>query len=149
MKREKYSYYIAITTTLGLVLFLSSCANVGKKEYLEDMGNGICRQHPSGLMWQAGKSQNFTNWEDANQYVESLNLGGYDDWRMPTPDECLKLSNLLQLKKSDCPMETGGSHWVNKTYNIEAGQWESNVYCDGPEFRWIKDKKGNVKAVRP
>ncbi|WP_163338586.1 DUF1566 domain-containing protein [Desulfopila sp. IMCC35008] len=149
MKQDKYCYYIAITTILGFVLFLSSCAKSSKTEYLENMGNGICRQYPSGLMWQVEKSQKFSSYKDANQYVQSLNLGGYDDWRMPTPDECLKMSTLIQMKKSDCPMETGGNHWVKKTYNTEAGQWESNVYCDGPEFRWIKDKKGTVKAVRP
>jgi hypothetical protein len=81
--------------------------------------------------------------------VKSLNLGGFEDWRLPTPDECFKLSQLIQTKKSDCPMETGGNHWVSKTKNIEAGQWESNVLCDGPIFRWTKDKKGRVKAVRP
>jgi len=100
-------------------------------------------------MWQAGRSDNFTSWEEADQYVKTLNLGGYEDWRLPTPDECLRVSKLMQAKKSNCPMETGGNHWVSKSENIEAGQWESNVYCDGPIFRWTKEKKGTVKAVRP
>jgi hypothetical protein len=158
MAKIKYSSCILLIATISLVLCLSSCTKTMEtdaagsyqgKEYLENMGNGICRQHPSGLMWQAGRSQNFSNWEDANQYVMSLNLGGFEDWRLPSPDECLRLSQLIQMKKSDCPMETGGNHWVSKTKNIEAGQWESNVFCDGPEFRWTNDKNGTVKAVRP
>jgi len=158
MALKKYSNCIILIATICLVLCLSSCTSTVKtdsdgnyngEEYLENLGNGICRQHPSGLIWQAGKSENFSNWEDANQYVESLNLGGFDDWRLPTPDECFRLSQLIQTKKSACPMETGGNHWVSKTKNIEAGQWESSVFCDGPIFRWTKDKKGRVKAVRP
>jgi|GEM_PF-769437 len=158
MALKKKCSWIILIATIGLVLFLSSCSRTTKtdsdtnyqgKEYLENMGNGICRQHPSGLMWQAGKSRNFLNWDDANQHVKSLNLGGFEDWRLPTPDECLRLSQLIQMKKSDCPMETGGNHWVRKTNNIEAGQWESNVNCDGPIFQWTADKKGTVKAVRP
>lgn len=158
MAPKKYNYCMLLIATIGLFMLLPSCSkttqndsggNYQGQDFLEDMGDGICRQHPSGLMWQAAKSQNFSNWEDANQYVESLSLGGFDDWRMPTPDECLRLSKLIQLKKSNCPIETGGNHWVSKSDKIEAGQWESNVLCDGPVFRWTKDKKGTVKAVRP
>ena len=158
MALKKYSISTILIATISLVLSLSFCTKTSEtisdenyvgKVYLENKGNGICQQHPSELMWQAGKSQNFSNWEDANQYVNSLNLGGFEDWRLPTPEECLRLSQLIQTKKSDCPMETGGNHWVSKTNNIEVGQWESNVLCDGPIFRWTKDKKGRVKAVRP
>lgn len=158
MALKKYSTCMILIATISLVLCLSCCTkttetnsdeNYEGKVYLENIDHGICQQHPSELMWQAGKSQNFSSWEDANQYVEALSLGGFDDWRLPTPEECLRLSQLIQMKKSDCPMETGGNHWVSKTNNIEAGQWESNVHCDGPIFRWTKDKKGRVKAVRP
>jgi hypothetical protein len=158
MALKKQRTGIIVIATISLTLCLSSCTGpvkTGADEnrqgtaYLENMGNGICRQHPSGLMWQAGRSPNFSNWEDAHQYVEALDLGGFDDWRLPDPEECLSLSRLIQMKTGDCQMETGGNHWVSKTNNIEAGQWESNVLCDGPIFRWTKDKKGTVKAVRP
>jgi Protein of unknown function (DUF1566) len=156
MRSTKFRTCIMLIAAIGLVSSLSSCTTTGTgttgkygTDYLENMGDNICRQHPSGLMWQAGRSENFSNWEDAEQYVKALRLGGYTDWRLPTPDECLKLSKLIQTKMGDCPMETGGNHWVSKTQNVEAGQWESNVLCDGPIFRWTKDKKGTVKAVRP
>lgn len=158
MVLKKVSMCTIMIVAMGLMLCLSSCSRIDKadsggayhgKRYLENMGNGVCRQHPEGLMWQAGRSQKFSSWDDANRYVKSLELGGFDDWRLPTPDECLKLSQLLETKKGDCPMETGGNHWVQKSMNIEAGQWESNVYCDGPLYRWTNDKKGTVKAVRP
>jgi len=158
MALKKKRICIILIGTISLVLSLSFCTKTTKtnsdenyvgKAYLKKTDNGICQQHPSELMWQAGKSQNFSNWEDANQYVKSLSLGGFEDWRLPTPEECLSLSQLIQMKKSDCPMETGGNHWVSNTKNIEVGQWESNIHCDGPIFQWTKDKKGRVKAVRP
>ncbi len=158
MVLKKYSNCIILVVAISFVLCLSSCTSTHKtvsdgnhqgKEYLENMDNGICRQYPSGLMWQSGKSPNFSKWEDANQYVKSLNLGGFEDWRLPTPDECLKLSKLIQRKMSDCPMETGGNHWVSKTENVEAGKWENNVLCDGSIMQWTTSKKGRVHAVRP
>ena len=158
MALKKNRVCIILIGTISLVLSLSFCTKTTKKNsdenyvgkvYLEKIDNGICLQHPSELMWQARKSQKFSNWEDAKQYVKSLSLGGFEDWRLPTQEECLSLSQLIQMKKSNCPMETGGNHWVSNTNNIEAGQWESNVLCDGPIYRWTKDKKGRVNAVRP
>jgi hypothetical protein len=155
---KNFSTCIILVVTISFVLCLSSCTSTSKtesdgnyqgKEYLENMGNGICRQYPSGLMWQSEKSPNFSSWEDANQYVNSLNLGGFEDWRLPTSDECLNLSQLIQRKMSDCPMETGGNHWVSKTENVEAGKWENNILCDGSIMQWTKSKKGRVHAVRP
>ena len=158
MTKAVWSARMFLLASLGLGMGLISCASPEKiggdtatatSAYLEDLGGGVCRQHPQGLMWQAGKSPMFKSWEEADQYVQSLDLGGYTDWRLPTPDECLSLSKLIQLKKGDCTIEGGGNHWVSKTKNIEAGQWESSIYCDGPIFRWTKDKQGTVKAVRP
>ena len=155
---RKYCTFMFLIVTIGLVLCLSSCSKTAKtnadgdyqgKNYLENKGDGVCQQHPSELMWQAGKSPNFSSWEDANQYVESLKLGGFEDWRLPTAQECLRLSQLIQMKKSNCPLETSRYHWVMKSKNVESGTWESSVYCDGPEFRWTQAKKGTVKAVRP
>ena len=65
---------------------------VQQKVFLEDMGNGMCRQLPSGLIWQIEESKKFTTLKEANEYVNSLKFGGFDDWRLPTRTECLTFS---------------------------------------------------------
>lgn len=40
-----------------------------------------------GLMWAARSNGEDVPWEPANEYCDTLELGGYDDWRLPTLDE--------------------------------------------------------------
>lgn len=138
---------------------LSSCGNPTSTEgersistkttALANMGNGTCRQSGAGLMWQIEEKRRFQTPKEAREYVESLQLGGYDDWRLPTRSECLNLSELLQLKKGDCPINFKRAHWVSDNKRDKAGYWEDYPLCGGSEFRWNKGKEGSVRAVRP
>jgi len=104
------------------------------------MGNGVCQQLPTGLMWQIEKSKIISDWQDADEYANKLQLGGFDDWRLPTRDECFKLSYLLLMKKGDCSI---------KIKKGKSGFWDDYPLCGGPELRWIKTKEASVRAVRP
>lgn len=150
-------YSILFLLMPACVFSLSSCARsiaagddtVSRKEMLLiNMGNGICLQHPSGLMWQIEESQKFSNLNDAINYVTTLTLGGFNDWRLPTRDECLSLAELLEMKIGDCPIKIKRGHWVSNNNKHESGYWEDYPLCGGSEFRWIKDKKSTVRAVR-
>ncbi|MBU0962009.1 MAG: DUF1566 domain-containing protein [Proteobacteria bacterium] len=153
-----YRFALLFMLVVGCFFSLSSChkstatadRTVSSKEMLlKDMGNGVCRQLPSGLMWQIKESQKFSTWNEANEYVNTLKLGGFDDWRLPTRDECLNLSELLEMKKGDCPIKIKAGHWVSNKNKGESGYWEDYPLCGGSEFRWVKDKKGSVRGVRP
>ena len=49
-----------------------------------DNGNGTVTDKKTGLMWQKGDNNGETKkWKEALQYCEALELGGYDDWRLP------------------------------------------------------------------
>ncbi len=50
-------------------------------------GNGILKDTKSGLMWEQAGSSRETSWASANNYAQSLTLGGYHDWRLPTKEE--------------------------------------------------------------
>ena len=157
----KRSYRFTILFILGVLctVILSSCNNplpteggsnfAVKKPVLENMGNGMCRQSAVGLMWQIEENRKFPTPEEARKYVESLQLGGYDDWRLPTRSECLNLSELLLLKKGDCPINFKRAHWVNDGKKNKSGYWEDYPLCGGSEFRWSRGKDGSVRAVRP
>ena len=116
---------------------------------LQDMGNGICQQLPTGLMWQQKTSKTFATLEEAEEYVNNLKLGGFDDWRLPTRNESLMLSELLLMKKGDCRIKTKRSHWVLDSDKLKIGYWEDYPLCGGPEFRWVDGSQGAVRAIRP
>jgi len=55
-----------------------------------DNGDGTVTDTNSRLMWeQSGLTA--TSWPGALSYCESLNLGGYSDWRLPDRNELLSL----------------------------------------------------------
>ena len=152
-------YIMLLLAGFVFVFTLYSCAIPKTQEadtvtsgnvILEDLGNGVCRQLPSGLMWQIKKSKKITTWEEAHDYANRLELGGFADWRLPTPDECLFLSELLFMKKGNCPIKIKGGHWVNGHWSKgKSGHWEDYPLCGGPEFHWVNSKEGSVRAVRP
>jgi hypothetical protein len=152
-----YRYSILLMATI-LISTLNSCAKpvaseadgvAQHKVFLKDMGNGVCQQLPTGLMWQIEKSKMISDWQDADEYANKLQLGGFDDWRLPTRDECFKLSYLLLMKKGDCSIKIKKGHWVTENKKGKSGFWDDYPLCGGPELRWIKTKEGSVRAVRP
>ena len=52
-----------------------------------DNGNGTVTDTDTGLMWQKATAPGTYTWEQALQYCESLNLAGYNDWRLPSKNE--------------------------------------------------------------
>lgn len=65
----------------------------GNQFSFKDNGDGTVTDLNTGLMWQqVPVNQNFT-WEEAKAYCESLELGGYDDWRLPTAKELFSIEN--------------------------------------------------------
>ncbi len=52
-----------------------------------DNGDGTISDNKMWLMWQQGDDDVMRNWNDAQKYCSSLDLGGYFDWRVPTINE--------------------------------------------------------------
>ena len=153
-------YIILLLAGFVSVFTLNSCATpetqkadavTPTKVVLKDLGNGVCHQLPAGLMWQINKSKMISTQEEADEYVKRLQLAGFDDWRLPTHDECFLLSELLLMKKGDCPIKKSTKgYWVSNGKKGESGFWDDYLYCGGPpEFQWVTSKKGYVRAVRP
>ena len=98
---------------------------------------GTILDSATGLMWQQSDSMKGMNWKDALEYAETLNLGGYDDWRLPNAKE---LQSIVDYSRSP---DTTGSPAIDpifKTSSIlnEAGNkdypyyWSSTAHLDGP-----------------
>lgn len=52
-----------------------------------DNNNGTISDKATGLMWQKGDDGVSRDWKEALAYAETLDLGGYDDWRLPNAKE--------------------------------------------------------------
>ena len=123
------------------------------KEGLRQTQDGlICQEMRSGKMWQVQKKGEFSSLPEAEHYAADLQLGGYDDWRLPTKEELFNLSCMFFWKRNnDCLMNRKGEYWtVSQKHEASLGHWEIDFAC-GPEYHYIKaiQPKGFVRAVRP
>lgn len=65
-----------------------------------DNGDGTVTDRRTGLVWQQKEGLAAGNWEDALNYVATLNLGGHTDWRLPNLKELESISSPYAAKPS-------------------------------------------------
>lgn len=82
---------------------------------------GIVLDTVTGLMWQKSDSGELT-YEKAIQYADTLQLGGFSDWRLPSASESFSLMNHQN------PNPALDGVYFTKT---------------GAEYWWTKDKQAN------
>ena len=114
-------------------------------EYTRDDAKQVVTQVSTRLMWQddvaaatvlkqwvttanynAGNYYNVSG-DTAMTYCSALNLGGYDDWRLPTKDE------LFGIVKSDA---TNPSIGVIFQHTVSNGYWSSTAYAGNASSAW-------------
>ena len=66
-------------------------SNYQSREYVNN--EPVVMDMETGLIWQ-GKYVTGKSWRQAMAYCESLNYGGFDDWRLPNINELFTLVNL-------------------------------------------------------
>jgi hypothetical protein len=88
--------------------------------------DGIVLDNETGLEWEVNFHQ--MTWDEAQEYAESLRLGGYDGWRVPTRPE---LESLLNLEKANPASDFPGmpSVWF----------WSSSFSTNFPHDAWSVD----------
>lgn len=59
-----------------------------------DNGDGTVTDNNTGLMWQQTPPSEKMTYDEAVEYVENLELGGYTDWRLPTIKESFSIAML-------------------------------------------------------
>ncbi|TFG36753.1 MAG: DUF1566 domain-containing protein [Desulfobacterales bacterium] len=145
---------LLIPFLLGFLLILPGCAATGTQSNTTfiDLNNGIFQVSGSDLMWQKERSPLFASKEEAVAYVKNLNLGGFTDWRLPTPDEVLSLHYVVDFgkaKEGDFGIFLAGNYWcVLNEDEIIAGSWQDGVTCE-LNRSYKSNFSGHVRAVRP
>lgn len=113
----------------------------------------MVRDNVTGLIWEVKTADNkdeTRTWEEAETYVNDLELGGFSDWRLPTVKE------LSAIVKRDS--EGSGDEWfaINRTYfkNTASGDyWTFTDYVreeDGLQpAAWVVDfdRSGRLRAT--
>ena len=102
-----------------------------------DNGNGTVTDNVTGLMWQKTDNGEST-WETAVANAPTLSVGGYTDWRLPTPAELLSImnhNNNPALNTTYFPSNASGApdYW-----------WSSDVFGSSTTNVWCTNSGGGV-----
>ncbi len=108
--------------------------NINVPSYTNN-GNATITDNITGLMWQQADGGEMTI-ETAFTYADNLVLGGFSDWRLPTPSESFSILN----HQNNMPA-------LNTTYftNTNAGYWWTNTYQFGDATKvWTTNAGGGI-----
>lgn len=152
--------YLARLFCITFVFLLFGCAATEKtadtqiknEPRLQKISDNICLDQITGLMWQMTLSKkSFSSWQEANQYVQELGIGGHNDWRLPTYDELYILHDLLEKRQNNnCEMKKEKAVWYKDNKGkIKAGYWATYITCGGVDYGFVKMKHGDIRAIRP
>lgn len=106
----------------------------------------------TGLMWQ-GTEILPRKWEHALAYCEELELGGFDDWRLPTLKELMSLVNEEHINPSIdtsfFPATRSAAYWTGTTFSGHPGFAWYVRFDNGLEYNGgYKGRRYFVRAVR-
>lgn len=145
-----------------MVLLITGCSTkqghsvseeTNARSILKKTASGVCLDIKTNAMWQVDKSSRVFSQQDAATYVENLVLEGYDDWRLPSNEELLRLHRIFYWKNNgDCVLDLHGDFWAkDEAGEPSFGHWETDYLFCGPEFKYIKSRRsyGYVRAIRP
>ncbi len=91
-------------------------------------GNGTITDNVTQLMWQQTDGGEMTI-ENATSYCDNLVLGGFSDWRLPTPMEAMSILNLQKNNPAEDVVyfpSTGAEYWWTNTFQVGDN---SKVWC--------------------
>ncbi|MBD0777621.1 DUF1566 domain-containing protein [Maribacter sp. ANRC-HE7] len=114
-----------------------------------DYNDETVTDNVTGLMWQKIPTTDEFTWEEAKEYCENLELGGYDDWRMPSAKELFSISDF-----------SNGWPYLNINYfYLASGEtskdeqyWTNNLYVgvteEGGDYAafGVNHVTGHIKA---
>lgn len=91
-----------------------------------DHGDSTVTDNVTGLMWQRTEGGQKA-WEDALVYCETLDLAGYDDWRLPNIKELESLTDDTRSGPAIDPLFP----------NVTASEyWSSTSFAGGTSDAW-------------
>ena len=105
-----------LTGTLFVAAFLCGWTAAGQAP----AANEVWKDSATGLTWAVKDNGSNINQTQASEYCDNLDLGGFQDWRLPTIDELEGLydSSVSKPYKAKGPIELSEpSIWSSTTNN--------------------------------
>lgn len=120
--------------------------------HFKNNGNQTVTDKDTGLMWQSTEILP-RKWENALAYCEKLQLGGFDDWRLPTIKELITLRNEKNTSPSIdtnyFPATRSAAYWTSTTFSGHPGFAWYVRFDNGMEYNGgYKGRRYFVRAVR-
>jgi len=137
-----------------------------------DNGDGTVTDNVTGLIWQQSPVNIGFSWQEAVDYCESLELAGYDDWRMPTTKELFSISDFSQgwpyldtfyFDIAGTIVSKDEQYWANNYYigttveggsnaafGVNHGTGHIKAYpagASGPMGNYVRAVRGNTYGV--
>ena len=139
---------LTLVLLLLVGVFITPAVSTAGEQALSTISENIFQNSTNDQMWQMRKSKRFKNASSAVQYLNELNQGEYQDWRLPTKQELYKLFSDFDLKMNgDVRIRLEGNYWIEND-GIQAAAWEIGDQC-GPSRTFYTKKAGYVRAIRP
>jgi len=138
------------SAVIFVLFFLLMEGGTVHAQTLQNLGNGICLDSSTGLMWQIGHGRRLDDHGKVEQYLTALDLGGYSDWRLPTILESKGLRLLIDIHgNGPCGIEKPmARYWmVDPKKGMVPVRLELESFCRGI-YSLSAGKRGYVRAVR-
>lgn len=125
----------------------------GKTRSFTHNGNNTVTDNATGLMWQDNTdAKDLTKaWADAINYCETLSLGGHSDWRLPSIEELVSITDKGRVNPSIDPSfaNVASSNYWSSTTNVSNSDNAWNVnFNNGNDNNNNKTGSNYVRCVR-
>lgn len=115
------------------------------------------RQRPStwidpltGLEWQSA-SPGQRNWYEAQDYAQALDLGGRQDWRLPTLNELESLLDRLRYRptlRPEVPFGDSLTYWSATTFGPDKQNAWVVMFDGAYVLSYYKTNRYHIRCVR-
>ena len=103
-----------------------------------DNADGTVTDNVTGLMWQKVDNGEST-WETAVANAATVTIGGYTDWRLPTPAELFSIFNHQNLNPA---LDT--TYFPNNPAGTADYWWTSDIYGNSTTNVWCSNAGGGL-----
>ncbi|BHH83805.1 Lcl domain-containing protein [Desulforhopalus sp. 52FAK] len=152
MHRKGFHKKLITSLILCTTLIFSSFfqGNCRAEESLVQISDSLFQEKNLGRVWQVQRSKKIKTTQDAIAYINQLNQGEFNNWRLPTKHELKNLFNIFDFKDNGNVMiRLEGSYWLAENHGAPyVGTFEIGDQC-GPSRTFYNGKTGYVRAVRP
>lgn len=158
---KKICFTLALLLCCGSAFAFDSVAGDITTGFSRDNRLEVVKDDIYRLMWQDQQFNNLMYYAKALEYCKNLNFAGFDDWRLPTINELLSITDDTKYNPAinkafkNVPYETNdkgekncGWHWSStRSTNGSSRAWVV-VFRSGGSYWGDVSDRGFVRCVR-